>query len=103
MANKNIIKPPEGTMTETYTRNPVKHSFMEIYPRGRDNKRAKLYVVHDSLEVNPDMDITVTELYRGKTGRVHKHFFNKGRGGISFKCSVIIDQKTKYGKINKVN
>lgn len=76
----------------------AEHSFMEIYPRGKDYKRAKLYVIHDSLEVNPDMDITVTELYRGKTGRVHKHFFNKGRGGISFKCSVIIDQKTRYGK-----
>lgn len=73
-------------------------SFMEIYPRGKETKRAKLYVIHDSLEVNPDMDITVTDLYRGKDGKTYKHFFNKGKGVISFKCSVIIDKNSKYGK-----
>ena len=76
----------------------VKHAFMEVYPRGKETKRAKLYVIHDSLEVNPDTDITVTDLFKGKKNKVYKHFFNKGLGVISFKCSVIIDKNSKYGK-----
>ena len=64
-------------------------SYMEVQPYGEIDA-FRLSIVRDSLEVVPDVNISITDLNRNNTGVKYKHFFNTGDGGITFKCTVVI-------------
>ena len=64
-------------------------SYMEVQPYGEIDA-FRLSIVRDSLEVVPDVNISITDLNRNNKGVKYKHFFNTGDGGITFKCTVVI-------------
>ena len=78
-------------------------TFLSIQPIGKVG-HFSLSIIRGSLEVVPDVDISITDLNRNKNGTKYKHFFNTGDGGITFKCTVVMSKKSKYNseKFTKV-
>lgn len=73
-------------------------SFLEL--KTRDKKEiVHLNIVSDSLEVIPDMNITITDMSKNEVNHKYKHFFNSGYGGVSFKCTAIFDKRHKEASI----
>lgn len=55
-----------------------------------------LPIIKNTLEVVPDVNISITDLNRGTNNTKYKHFFNTGDGGITFKCTVLLNKDTEY-------
>lgn len=73
-------------------------SFLAIKSReGEDYMNLK--VIRDSLEVKPNLHITVTDLNKTSGGKLYRHFFNGGYGGLTITCSIKIhrDDVTSNG------
>lgn len=65
-----------------------------IMPQGQ-SKYVRLRVIKGSLEVIPDINISISDLNK-KGVTKYKHFFNSGYGGITFKVDIIIKDTDKY-------
>ena len=70
-------------------------TFLSVQPLGKVG-HFSLPIIRGSLEVVPDVDISITDLNRNKDGSKYKHFFNTGDGGITFKCTVVMDKNATY-------
>ncbi|WP_407415812.1 peptidoglycan-binding protein [Methanobrevibacter sp.] len=76
-------------------------SFFSILPKGK-SKSLPLTVIRSSLNVVPDLDLSITDL-NNKNGTRFKQFFNNGSGGITFTVEVIINEDDVYGNTSVLN
>ena len=65
-----------------------------------NSKPLSLKVVqNDGVNTSPNMDITVTKLYRNTKGRSYNNFNNNGYGGLTFKIAVILLADEEYDRV----
>ena len=74
-------------------------SFLELKTRD-ESKIVRLNIVSDSLEVIPDMNITITDMSKNSQNWRFKHFFSNGYGGVSFKCTAIFDKRATMNGVH---
>ena len=64
------------------------------------NKAIPLKVIRDSgIEVNPDININVTDMISDKKDTIYKNFYNQGNGGITFSIQVILEKSQSQSNV----